>query len=134
MKTSTRVTLIVLSLGALAAAKPPAPSKRYAVPFIEDDYPKALAEAHAKKVPLFVDAGAPWCHTCRSMDAFVFTDAKLKGQSNKFVWLKIDTEKATNAAWRKQYPVRALPTYFVVEPEHEQVLLKWVGGATVGQL
>jgi hypothetical protein len=30
------------------------------LPFIEDDYPKALAEARAKKLPIFVEAWAPW--------------------------------------------------------------------------
>lgn len=31
-----------------------------ALPFIEDDYPRALAEARARKQPLFVDSWAPW--------------------------------------------------------------------------
>ncbi|HET8647165.1 MAG TPA: hypothetical protein VFO85_16840 [Vicinamibacteria bacterium] len=30
------------------------------LPFIENDYPRALALAQAKKVPLFVEAWAPW--------------------------------------------------------------------------
>lgn len=30
------------------------------LPFIEDDYPKALAEARARNVPLFIEAWAPW--------------------------------------------------------------------------
>ena len=30
------------------------------LPFIEDDYPKAMAEARAKKLPVFVEAWAPW--------------------------------------------------------------------------
>ncbi|HVP69638.1 MAG TPA: hypothetical protein VMT17_20475 [Anaeromyxobacteraceae bacterium] len=28
--------------------------------WVADDYPKALAEAKARQVPLFVDAWAPW--------------------------------------------------------------------------
>jgi hypothetical protein len=28
--------------------------------WISDDYPRALAEAKARKVPIFVDAWAPW--------------------------------------------------------------------------
>ena len=40
-------------------ADAPAPSKP-ALPFIEDDYPRALAEARAKKVPIFVENWAPW--------------------------------------------------------------------------
>jgi len=30
------------------------------LPFIENDYSKALARARTKHVPLFVDAWAPW--------------------------------------------------------------------------
>jgi hypothetical protein len=33
---------------------------RPAVAFIADDYPGALAEARAKKLPIFVEAWAPW--------------------------------------------------------------------------
>jgi tetratricopeptide (TPR) repeat protein len=68
------------------------------------------------------------------MRAFVFTDPALSKQAGRFVWLDIDTEKAQNAAFRKQYPVQALPTFFVVDPATEKVALRWVGGATVGQL
>ena len=31
-----------------------------AVPFIEDNYTKALAQAKAKNLPIFVEAWAPW--------------------------------------------------------------------------
>ena len=30
------------------------------LPFIEDDYGRALAEARARDVPIFVEAWAPW--------------------------------------------------------------------------
>ena len=30
------------------------------LPFIEDDYPKAVARAKTKNVPIFVEAWAPW--------------------------------------------------------------------------
>jgi hypothetical protein len=30
------------------------------LPFIDNDYPKALAQARKKNVPIFVDAWAPW--------------------------------------------------------------------------
>jgi hypothetical protein len=48
------LTLALLTLSAPARTLP-AP-----LPFIEDDYPRALAEAKAKKLPLFVDVWAPW--------------------------------------------------------------------------
>ena len=40
------------------AAKPAVVTKK-AVPF-QADYAKALAEARARKVPLFIEAWAPW--------------------------------------------------------------------------
>jgi hypothetical protein len=30
------------------------------LPFIRDDFPKALAEATQRKVPIFVECWAPW--------------------------------------------------------------------------
>jgi hypothetical protein len=33
---------------------------RMVLPFIQDDYTRALAEARARKVPLFIEAWAPW--------------------------------------------------------------------------
>lgn len=39
-------------------ARPPAAPA--ALPFIADDYPTALAEARARKLPLFVESWAPW--------------------------------------------------------------------------
>jgi hypothetical protein len=30
------------------------------LPFVADDYAKALAEARAQKLPLFIEAWAPW--------------------------------------------------------------------------
>jgi hypothetical protein len=43
----------------LLAATLPAFAKDV-LPFIENDYPKAIARAKAKDIPLFVDAWAPW--------------------------------------------------------------------------
>jgi len=50
--------LLALALGTLAAA--PAPKKKSVLPFIADDYAKALQEARARKVPIFIEAWAPW--------------------------------------------------------------------------
>jgi hypothetical protein len=50
-----------LVLGLLAAAGPGAPADiEKALPFVADDYGKALAEARAQKLPLFIEAWAPW--------------------------------------------------------------------------
>ncbi|MEO6420291.1 MAG: thioredoxin family protein, partial [Polyangiaceae bacterium] len=67
-----------------AAAQRGAPTARRPLPFIEDDYAKALAEARAKHLPLFVDAWATWCHTCMSMRAYVFTDPLVMAKADAF--------------------------------------------------
>ncbi len=46
------LVLALIALPLAAAAEP--------LPFIEDDYGRAVAEAKARKLPLFVDSWAPW--------------------------------------------------------------------------
>jgi tetratricopeptide (TPR) repeat protein len=118
--------LAVLAFAAVAA--------RAEIPFIENDYNRALAEANARNLPLFVETWAPWCHTCRSMRAYVYTDKSLEKYASRFVWLSIDTEDAKNAPFLKRYPIPALPTIVVLDPRHDAVAMRYVGGTTVPQL
>jgi len=68
------------------------------------------------------------------MRAFVFTDKALGRHAGQFVWLSIDTEKPSNAAFLQKFPVQVWPSFFVVDPASEKIALRWVGGATVPQL
>jgi hypothetical protein len=58
--------LAVSSAGPARAAAGSKPARnatagsQIVLPFIQDDYTRALAEARARKLPLFVDAWAPW--------------------------------------------------------------------------
>ncbi len=54
--------LTMAGLGALApgCVKPPEAIRGPVLPFIEDDYGRALAEARSKKLPMFVESWAPW--------------------------------------------------------------------------
>lgn len=45
-----------LSAASAASSSP----KKEVLPFIEDDYPRALALAKSRHVPIFVEAWAPW--------------------------------------------------------------------------
>jgi len=68
------------------------------------------------------------------MRAFVFTDKALASEAGRFVWLSIDSEKPQNAPFRKQFAVPALPTFFVIDPQANQAVLRWVGGMSVTQV
>ncbi len=68
------------------------------------------------------------------MRAFVFTDRALARHAGQFVWLSIDTEKPGNASFLTKFPVEAWPSFYVLDSVSERAALRWVGGATVGQL
>src|ERR1044072_5365938 len=68
------------------------------------------------------------------MRAYLFTDKALERYAGQFVWLAIDTEKASNSSFLAKYPIHVWPTLLVVDPKNETVLLRYAGGATVPQL
>jgi thioredoxin-like negative regulator of GroEL len=103
-----------------------------AMAWIEDDYPAALACAKEKNVPLVLDLWAPWCHTCLSMKATVFTDASFKGDADRFVFASLDTDREPNAAVVAKFPLSAWPTFYVIGTD-ETVLARYVGSASTPQ-
>jgi hypothetical protein len=50
---------LALSLLLVVAASGPVVAAPH-LPFVEDDYGRALAEARSRKLPLFVESWAPW--------------------------------------------------------------------------
>ena len=157
MRTASLAILVALSGSACAAAAPPSPPappvpeapplprpvasatpaaapEITAITFVENDYPRALAEARARHVPLFIDTWATWCHTCLSMKSYVFPDPALRGYASRFVWLSLDTERDENAAVVAKLGVHVLPTLYVLEPASEQAVLAWPGSLTATEL
>ena len=57
MKTSRAATLALIG-GLVFTSTVPAASREF-LPWVED-FPKAVAQARAKNVPIFVEAWAPW--------------------------------------------------------------------------
>ena len=49
----------LIALSPAVAGAPSAPAKSV-LPFISDDYTTALTQARARKLPLFIEAWAPW--------------------------------------------------------------------------
>ena len=138
MKNLRLIVLVLMFLGsplqAAPASAPAAPNRHGSVPWIVDDYPAALAEARKSGRTLVVEAWAQWCHTCRSMRAFVYTDSSLARHAEQFVYLDLDTEKPKNAIFRQRHKIDAYPTLFFIDPVNETISLRWLGSLTVSQL
>ena len=60
MRTTRFRAALAAALFAAPAAAAPSKAPREVLPFIADDYPKALAAARASGKPIFLEAWAPW--------------------------------------------------------------------------
>jgi thioredoxin-like negative regulator of GroEL len=135
--------LSVWALTAAAASQPPpaAPAGRSArasapepLRFIENDYPGALAEARRRQIPLFVDAWAPWCHTCRFLRSYVLNDPALARYADRFVWLSLDTEQVSAQPFLERIKISSWPTLLILDPSDEKPVLRWLGSLSVQDL
>ena len=68
------------------------------------------------------------------MRAFVFTDPALTSRAGQFVWLELNVDDERNAALRERLAVDALPTFFVLNPADESVMMQRVDGMTVAEM
>jgi thioredoxin-like negative regulator of GroEL len=118
------------------SSEPPAPPTHLvgALAFHEDRYDLALAEARRRNLPLFVDAWAPWCHTCLSLRSQVLADPSLAPLAGRFVWLSVDTERAQNQPFLARFPLLVWPTLWVIDPRDERPLLRWPGALNRDEL
>jgi len=55
-----KLTILALLVATAMIAVPSLAATTDDLPFIDDDYAQALAQARAKNVPIFVEAWAPW--------------------------------------------------------------------------
>jgi len=122
------MTAALVLASALLAATPAGPR------FIENDYAKALKTAKASKKLLFVDAWAPWCHTCVYLREHVLTRPAFAAFEQDVVFAAVDTEQARNAGFLEKFPVESWPTLFFIDPASEQLVLKWIGSADETQM
>src|SRR5512140_2653256 len=67
------------------------------------------------------------------MRAFVFTDPALASRAGQFVWLDLNTDETANETVLQKHQADALPTFLVVDPKDESVVLRWVGSFDVPQ-
>ncbi len=103
------------------------------IPWLEDDYDRALAFARERERPLVVYMWAPWCHTCRSMSSEVLPDPGLAPLADRFVWLKVDTDREDNASVLERLPMEVWPTLYVLDTDGA-ILTRLTSAASVSQL
>ena len=124
MRTHALVALLALASLSCAREAPIAPSPPaapqaahadHAPAFIVDDWDEAKRRAVAGGTLLFVDAWAPWCHTCWSMRRDVLHHPSLAAYQDRFTFVEIDTDRPQNAAFMARYPVRSWPTFFAID-------------------
>ena len=60
MRTPSAALLLALLASGSSFASTPKASAKEVLPFIADDYPKALALARAEGKPIFLETWAPW--------------------------------------------------------------------------
>jgi len=68
------------------------------------------------------------------MRAFVFTDPALTSRAGQFVWLELNVDDERNAAHRERLSLEALPTFYVLDPTDESVVMRRVDGMTVAEM
>ena len=100
--------------------------------WFEDDYDGALAKARERGVPIVVALWAPWCHTCLSMHNEVLPDPGLAPLADRFVWLKVDTDRAVNAPVLSRLSIEVWPTFYILSPD-EEVQARLTSAASVAQ-
>lgn len=102
--------------------------------WIDDDLPGAMARARAEGKVLLVDAWAPWCHTCLSMQREVLHDAALGAYGDRVTFVALDTDRPVNAPFLERFAVEVWPTFFVLDPADDRVLAVHGGAASLSEL
>src|SRR6478735_2367547 len=119
------LTALVLALAAVSPS---------GIKWMEDDLSGALKKGKAENKLVFVDAWATWCHSCLSMQRFVFVDPGLKAVKDTVVWVAIETETEKNRDFTDKYPVEGLPTFLLVDPNTGEVAGRWLGSGSVNEM
>jgi len=133
--------LLAVACGVLLSCAPASPSAPAAAPpaaaapvtFLEGDLPGALRRASDEGKLVFVDAWAPWCHTCLSMRDVVLADPLLARFDGTYVFVALDTDRDESAPFLERYRMRVWPTFFVIAPDSGSVLAMHGGAMSIDE-
>lgn len=76
----------------------------------------ALAEAKTSGKPVVAVFSAVWCPPCQMMKKEVYPSEAIKPFHDKFVWVYIDTDEASNAKDALNYGVSGIPHIEFLSP------------------
>ncbi len=79
----------------------------------------AKKESKRTGKPIFADFYATWCPPCKMLETQTYPDPQVIAESQKWVMLKIDTDKETDLA--VQYRIASLPTLAVMRADGKPV-------------
>ena len=79
----------------------------------------AKKESKRTGKPIFADFYATWCPPCKMLETQTYPDPNVIAESQKWVMLKIDTDKQTDLA--VQYGISSLPTLAVLRADGKPV-------------
>ncbi|MSA64173.1 DUF255 domain-containing protein, partial [Odoribacter splanchnicus] len=87
------------------------------VEFRDLTFGQALEQARTENKLVFMDCYTSWCGPCKNMLKNVFTLPEAGEFMNAhFVCVKYDMEKGEGIGLKKQFAVRAFPTFFIIRP------------------
>jgi len=93
------------------------------IEFFHGTWEQVLEEAEATNKMIFVDAYAVWCGPCKKMTKNVFPKEDVGQFYNEhFINVKLDMERGEGLKFKKNYPVKAFPTFFYIAPNGDNIL------------
>ena len=92
-------------------------------------FDQALAEAKARRGPLFIDFHAPWCHSCFFMEKHVLNGPEWEAVRRKALTIEVDSDSPEGSAIAKRFGIKGWPTYVVLD-ENGQELGRILGDRT----
>lgn len=94
----------------------------FGVPFIKDDFERALTKARIEGKPVMIFFYTDWCGWCQSMDRYIFSNKKMTDfSSRELISLRMNAEKKKAFALLRKYRVRSYPTVIFVNPQGKEI-------------
>lgn len=97
-------------------------AKAETIPFIDNDWSKARAEAATTGKYIFADAYTEWCYWCKVMDKETFPDKEVAAfMTANFVPLKLEMEHNYGISVAMKYHVSGFPSFLILTSDGKLV-------------